>query len=430
MTSKEEQQLCYVWKWLKGHTDPIPAGVVEINDDGEMSFRYGRKYLEREDKEPIYAEELPLVDKTHFSSDLDLKNFSSIRDAAPDAWGRRVINSQLELDVDTVLSEMIYMMHSSSDRIGSIDFQASPQPGEYVPRGNEVATIEALQKAADIISKGQKLPPDLDKALLHGTALGGARPKAMILDGDKKSIAKFSASNDTYDIVKSEYIAMKLAKLCDINVAEVKLVHSAGKDALLVERFDRNRVNNGWLRQSMISGLTVLGLDESFGHYSSYPDLIDKMQVQCSSFTEDAKELYKRVVFNVLVGNTDDHARNHAFFVEGESLSLTPAYDICPQSRTGGEAGHGMNITKVSNKSSIANCLKAATLFHLKDGEAVNIISKQIRVINDNFLHLCDEVDLSYEGRRILWKRAILNDYIFYGSEEFKKLVNFQLLEE
>ncbi|WED21978.1 HipA domain-containing protein [Vibrio sp. JC009] len=420
------EQLCYVWKWLKGSTEPVPAGVISVNDDGEMSFRYGRKYLERKDKEPIYAEELPLVDETFFARDIELNNFSSIRDAAPDAWGRRVIHSKLEMDPNELLSEMTYMMNSSSDRIGSIDFQSSPT--EFVPRGEEQATLEELQSAADIILSGNKLPVELDKALLHGTSLGGARPKAMIIDASTKYIAKFSASNDTYDIVKSEYIAMKLAKLCGINVAEVKLVHSAGKDALLVKRFDRTELEGkGWMRHSMISGLTVLGLDESLAHYCSYPELVEKMQRLCKFFSQDARELYKRVVFNVLVGNTDDHARNHAFFVDGEQLNLTPAYDICPQSRTGGEAGHGMIIVGNSNKSSIENCLKSAPTFHIKRDDAIEIISQQITVINGNFGLLCDEIDLSDAGRRLLWKRAILNDYIFYGNEDFKELVTFSL---
>ena len=419
------EQVCYVWKWLKNSTEPVPAGIININESREMSFRYGRKYLELENKEPIYAEELPLVDDTFFARDINLNNFSSIRDAAPDAWGRRVIHSKLDMDLDEVLNEVTYLMNSSSDRVGSIDFQSSP--ANYVARGEEQATLEELQSAADIISSGKKLPVELDKALLHGTSLGGARPKAMIIDGSSKYIAKFSASNDTYDIVKSEYVAMKLANLCNINVANVKLVQAAGKDVLLVKRFDRTKAEGkGWLRHSMVSGLTVLGLDESQARYCSYPELVEKMQVLCKSFSLDAKELYKRIVFNILVGNTDDHARNHAFFVDGEQLSLTPAYDICPQSRTGGEAGHGMVIVGNSNKSSIENALKAAPTFHVKRGDAIEIIRQQIKIINNHFEELCDEVDLSYAGQRMLWKRAIFNDYIFYGNEEFKKLVNYE----
>ncbi|WP_016957680.1 type II toxin-antitoxin system HipA family toxin [Catenovulum agarivorans] len=417
---------CYVWKWLKGKTEPVVAGIIRIDNNGEMSFRYGNSYLQRNDKEPIYAEELPLIGEQMFAGNIGLINFSSIRDAAPDAWGRRVIHSKLELDPDQFLDEMTYMMNSSSDRIGSIDFQSSPT--QYEARDVEQATLAELQSAADIIAAGQKLPIELDKALLHGTALGGARPKAMIIDNDAKYIAKFSTSTDTYDIVKSEYIAMKLATLCGINAAEVKLVHTTGKDALLVKRFDREKVaGNNWYRQSMISGLTVLQLDESIAHYSSYPEIVEKMQRLCKSFSEDATELYKRVVFNVLIGNTDDHARNHAFFVDGEQLLLTPAYDICPQNRTGGEAGHGMIIHKGSNKSTIKNCLLAAPTFHVSPKDALKIIENQIKTINHKFENLCDEANLSPEGRRILWKRAVLNDYIFYEHDELKELVTYQL---
>ncbi|AXN34612.1 MULTISPECIES: type II toxin-antitoxin system HipA family toxin [Vibrio] len=424
MTSEQ----CFVWKWLNGETEPVVAGALIFSESGEMSFRYGQSYLKRDNKEPIYVEELPLIESEIYARDLDLINFSSIRDAAPDAWGRRVINSKLNLDADEPLTEFTYLMNSASDRIGSIDFQASPI--QYHERGEEEATLEVLQSAADIISSGKKLPAELDKAMLHGTSLGGARPKAMISADNIKYIAKFSASNDTYDIVKSEYVAMKLAALCGINVAKVELVHSAGKDALLVERFDRSPAGDGkWYRHSMISGLTVLGLDESNARYCAYPALVDKMQVQCKNFGDDALELYKRVVFNVLVGNTDDHARNHAFFVNGEKLELTPAYDVCPQSRTGGEASHGMIIVGNSNISSIENCKQAARVFHVDEETSLDIIGHQIKVINDNFESLCDAADLSELGRKMLWKRAILNDSIFYGSEEFLEIVSYELPE-
>lgn len=210
MTSEQ----CYVWKWLKGETEPVVAGALLFAESGGMSFRYGQTYMARENKEPIYVEELPLLDSVMSASDLDLVNFSSIRDAAPDAWGRRVMNSKLNLDPNKPLTEFTYLMNSASDRIGSIDFQASPT--EYIPRGGEETTLEDLQSAAEIISSGKNLPAELDKAMLHGTSLGGARPKAMLSDRTTKYIAKFSASNDTYDIVKSEYVAMKLAALIKI----------------------------------------------------------------------------------------------------------------------------------------------------------------------------------------------------------------------
>ncbi len=417
---------CYVWKWPKNQTEPVVAGIIKIDENNEMSFRYGNSYLQRLDKEPIYNEELPLIANQMFAGKLGLKNFSSIRDAGPDAWGRRVINTKLELNPDQFLDEMTYMMNSSSDRIGSIDFQSSSS--NYQPRDEEQATLAELQNAAEIITSGKKLPVELEKELLHGTALGGARPKAMIVDNDIKYIAKFSTSTDTYDIVKSEYIAMKLAALCGINTAEVKLVHTAGKDALLVKRFDREKAaDNKWYRNAMISGLTVLQLDENIAHYSTYPELVEKMQRLCRSFSKDARELYKRVVFNIMVGNTDDHARNHAFFIDGDRLSLTPAYDICPQNRTGGEAGHGMIIYNGSNKSTIKNCLLAASTFHVSSEEAIEIIKGQIKTINDEFENLCNESALPPEGRRILWQRAILNDYIFYENEELKTLVTYQL---
>jgi serine/threonine-protein kinase HipA len=151
------------------------------------------------------------------------------------------------------------------------------------------------------------------------------------------------------------------------------------------------------------------------------------MQSLCSSFKADSRELYSRVILNVLLGNTDDHARNHAFFVNGDKLEITPAYDICPQNRAGGKASHGMNITVESNLSSIDNCLRAAPIFQVSESEAIDIIKNHVRIINHNFESLCDEANLSYAGRQILWRRAFLNDYIFYEQESFKKLVTYEL---
>ncbi len=115
--------------------------------------------------------------------------------------------------------ELTFLLQSGSDRIGALDFQASAS--EYVPRLAAQASLDELMEAAALIERGVPLPPALDQALNHGTSIGGARPKALIDDGTKKLIAKFSATNDTYSVVKAEFIAMKLASACGLNAAPV-----------------------------------------------------------------------------------------------------------------------------------------------------------------------------------------------------------------
>jgi serine/threonine-protein kinase HipA len=415
MTTSSNQ--CFVWKWLRGQSEPVVAGRLTIDDSGQH-FTYGQSYLKRPDAEPIYSNELPLSAGT-MEPVQGMPIFSCLRDAAPDAWGRRVINSRLMgKDYDAELDEMTYLMHSASDRIGSLDFQESAT--EYVARSTDAATLEELYQASEIVGQGKEVSSDLDRALMHGTSLGGARPKAMITGDEAKYIAKFSASNDTYGIVQSEYVAMKLAKLAGLNTAEVIFEKVLGKDVLLVKRFDREWVDGVWCRRSMVSGLTVLGLDEAWAREASYIDLVNIMKQYCIDFASDSQELFARMVFNVLIGNTDDHARNHAFFVEGDKISLSPAYDICPQNRTGGEASHGMKLFKNLNLSLLSLCMQAAPSFNIKAEKAEKIIKSQIYTIIQEFESVCNEVDVPEVTRKLLFKRVILNDYIFNEVEHLK----------
>ncbi|MBL4560900.1 MAG: HipA domain-containing protein [Labilibaculum sp.] len=407
---------CYVWKWLKSETTPVVAGVLSIDGD-QQSFAYGRKYLEREDAEPIYAAELALSSGTK-SPISGMKNFSCLRDSSPDAWGRRVINARLlsKDERETDLTEIVYLMNSASDRIGSLDFQKSNT--EYIPRETDSATLDDLFRASLVVGEGGIIPPDLDSALFHGSSIGGARPKAMINDGEFKYIAKFSASDDTYDVVKSEFVAMKLAALSGINVADIKMMESCGKDVLLVKRFDRDKVDNGWIRKSIVSGLTVLGLDEAWASEASYENLLEEIRLNSIDFNKDSNELFSRMAFNVLIGNTDDHARNHAFYVRGDKIELTPAYDICPQRRTGGEASHGMKMHGDIRRSQINVCVNAAKNFGISKSAAIEIISNQITIIHGNFELVCDEINVPEVTRRLLMGRTIFNDFIFYDGYE------------
>ncbi|HAQ00227.1 type II toxin-antitoxin system HipA family toxin [Rhodospirillum rubrum] len=407
----------YVWLWLPGHHEPVVAG--RLVRDGDMHvFNYGRSYLERGDARPIYLPELPLV-RGALLPQAPLDMAGALRDAAPDAWGRRVIINRLMglkgVGAHAVeFDELTYLLHSGSDRIGALDFQTSPD--RYRPREAENATLEELLEAAERVDRGEPIPPALDKALFHGSSIGGARPKALIEDGQEKFIAKFSATNDTYAIVKAEYVAMRLAKeAAGLTVAAVRLVKANGKDVLLVKRFDRERTGAGWTRRAMVSALTLLGLSEMQARYASYHDLTDIIRARFTEPRDSLRELYGRMVFNVLSGNTDDHARNHAAFWNGESLALTPAYDLCPQQRTGREANQAMLIGQEDRRSRLETCRLAASAFLLNDVEARALIHAQIDAIGAAWDGICDEADLSKIDRAFLWRRQFLNDYAFEG---------------
>ncbi len=404
----------FVWICLPSETKLVVAGRL-TKDGNSLIFNYGQSYLARKNAMPIYEPELPLKPGTlPLLEGLSMPN--SIRDAAPDAWGRRVIiNKKPGLkgaDANaTELDELTYMLESGSDRIGALDFQHSAT--EYVPRMSVNASLEELLESAERVEKGVPLTPELDQALQHGSSIGGARPKALIEDGNKKFIAKFASGNDLYSVVKAEFIAMRLARLVGLNVAPVSLTQSSGKDVLLIERFDRTYTKNGWERKAMVSALTLLGLDEMIARYASYEILAEIIRHRFKDSSATLRELYSRLVLNILCGNTDDHARNHAAFWDGEMLSLTPAYDICPQGRTGSEASQAMLISGNNRMSRITSCIEAAPHFLLSPSEAAGIADHQRQIIEESWKIVCDEAALSEVDQKLFWKRQFLNPYAF-----------------
>lgn len=408
----------YVWIWLPGETDPVVVGKLTAVGSTYV-FNYGKSYLQRSNALSIYDAELPLRQGLlPLLSGLSIPG--CLRDAAPDAWGRRVIlnkkfgNKASGID-PAALDELSYLIESGSDRIGALDFQLSPT--QYEPRYASGAPIEELIEATECVEKGISLTPELAQALQHGTSIGGARPKVLIESDTQKFIAKFSTSTDLYSVVKAEYVAMRLAGLAGLNVAPVSLERSAGKDVLLVERFDRTATTNGWQRKNLVSALTLLTLDEMMARYASYETLAEIVRARFTSAPGTLRELFSRIVFNILVGNTDDHARNHAAFWDGHLLTLTPAYDICPQARHGQIATQAMLIKGDNRSSRIATCLAAASQFLLSEENAVAIIVKQIECIEQNWPTVCEEASLSEVDRNLLWGNQILNPYAFEELE-------------
>ncbi|MCE9681044.1 type II toxin-antitoxin system HipA family toxin [Halomonas alkalisoli] len=409
-------QRAYVWVWLPGQTTPVAAGLVERDDQDRYRFAYGRRYLARDDAIGLFPRELPLRPGSQEQADGTLP--SCLRDASPDAWGRRVIinrltgmsgNSAAEVD----FNEMVYLLESGSDRIGALDFQLSPT--EYRPREHQDATLAELQEASAYVDAGEPLPPALEQAIQHGSSIGGARPKALLNDRDRKLVAKFSSSTDLYSVVKAEFVAMRLAKLVGLDVAPVEMTRSLGKDVLLVERFDRMRAAGGWSRKIVLSALTLLGLDEMAARYASYEDLAHRIRAEFDAPDQSLRELFGRIAFNVLCGNTDDHARNHAAFWDGETYRLTPAYDICPQSRTGGEASQAMLLHRQERRSQLVHCLAAAEQLGLTQTQAKAIIDHQLATIRGQWDSVCDDAEFSPVDRAFLWGRQFLNPFALEG---------------
>ena len=411
MTTSDPAE-AYVWVWLPGAVAPVVAGLLEEQRTGLITFTYGRSYLGRADAIALYVPELPLR-PGRIEPLPGLSIPSAIRDAGPDSWGQRVIlarhTGHLTRDSDTAdLGPLTYLLESGSNRVGALDFQSSPD--RYVPRGDD-ATLDDLASAAEALDAGEELPPELGEALVRGTSIGGARPKALVGDGERHLVAKFSSATDTYPVVRAEALGMLLAQAAGVRVPHVEVTRSLGRDVLLVERFDRTSVPGE--RRQMVSALTMLGLDEMMGRYATYVDLADIVRARFTEPGATLTELFRRIAVNICIGNTDDHARNHAAFWDGTDLSLTPAYDLCPQPRGGREANQAMAFGAQGQRASrLALLREAAPVYQLSVATAGQIIEEVVAAIRDSYRDCADRAHLSAVEAARLMGRQILNPYV------------------
>lgn len=400
----------YVWVWLPEKTDPIIAGVLcAVGED--LHFAYADSYLNRSDAVSL-SPTLPLSDQW-FTEVQDMRMPSALRDAAPDAWGRRVIMDKVtgarDADVN-VLPESAYLLESGSNRLGAVDFQE--RHDVYAPR-EETAALDELHRAADLFDAGEIVPESLSRALVLGTPVGGARPKALWKDAyGTEYIAKFSSSSDTFPVVGAEAASLFLAGKAGMNVSEVRVARSLGKDVLLVKRFDRGP---GGTRNMTMSALTLLGLGEMTSRYGTYPEIVNAM-IENGGDESTAKEMFCRIAFNIAISNTDDHLRNHAALWDGKKLSLTPAYDLSPMSRTGDTArqaiAYGANGER---ESSFSELIGVASVYGLSKSDALNEVDRVRATITDNWDDAADFARLSASDRNALFGRQFLHPAASYG---------------
>lgn len=316
---------------------------------------------------------------------------------------------------------LTYLLASGPDRIEALDFQESPEA--YTPRLSG-APLEQLIEAADRVQARQELSDELHRALLPVSSVGDARPKALLNDQGRALIAKFSAPSDTCPWVGAEAVAMELAARTGLNVVRTRLTRSMGHDVLLVERFDR--VPDTSQRRMVVSALTLLGLHEMLVRHGSYAELADMIRHRFTAPSDTLRELFTRIEFNVLVGNTDEHPRNHAAIWDPRQLTLTPAYDIAPQPRSGGEAAaQGMAIghaapgsddpTTAPRLSKLSVCLQAADAYQLDPHDAQGLIDRLVTLVREQYGDVCEAVGVAPATRDRLWGREILKPSVFEG---------------
>lgn len=403
----------FVWVWLPGHAEPVPAGRLRARAPGQFWFDYGRRYLER-DTAVSLAPTLPLSLES-FAPTGSMGLPGALRDASPDAWGRRVVQYALGGDrgpnADTGdLDERTYLLNSGSNRFGALDFQMSA--AEYIPREAEPAGLAELLATADTVGVGGDLPFELERALLSGTAMGGARPKAVVRDGGREYIAKFSASTDHFAVVGAEAASMYLADKAGLNVAATRVESVMERTVLLVERFDRPAAGG---RVLAMSGLTLTGLDELQARSGSYAELLDSLR-RAGAPAGTAQELFARIAFNMAISNSDDHLRNHAALWDGRTATLSPAYDLSPMSRSGETASQAIAYDRAGSKrNNFADLLAAARIYDLTAAEGEEVVGRVEDAIRAHWEEAADFGRLTAADRRLLWGRQFLNPGTLYG---------------
>jgi serine/threonine-protein kinase HipA len=336
VTSSASSSECYVYITLPGQVSPVTAGrfvlTKNARNDPLGQFVYRDKYLQDPQAVEIDPVELKLSKRTYETVMLN-GVFGALRDAGPDYWGRRVIEKHAG---KAQLGELDYLLESPDDRAGALGFGLNNVPPAPQRKFNKTIDLEKLQALADALVKDE-IPNDpeaqqVQDLLLLGTSMGGARPKAVVQDDDGLRVAKFNRPDDRWNNTRVEHAMLRLARECRITTAESRIETVAGKDVLLIKRFDREKTAKGYTRTRMVSGLTILRADEApeTRRNWSYVILVEELRRIVEDAKKDAKELFRRVCFNALISNADDHPRNHAIIAKEKSWKLSPAYDLTP----------------------------------------------------------------------------------------------------
>ncbi len=420
MTSERD---CFVYIMLPGKTEYVTAGRFRLEQtvDGNPvgRFVYGRRYLERHDAVEFDPVELRLNNKNYETVRMN-GFFGAIRDSMPDYWGRRVIEKHVG---QTQLEEFSYLMESADDRAGALGFGLNVEPPSPKRKFNRTLNLERLQLEAEAITNDDpslagSATDQVGELLLLGTSMGGARPKTVIEDDNALWLAKFSQMDDRWNQPLVEHAMLKLAKQCSIDVAHSRMTSVAGKDVLLVRRFDREWTAKGYNRHRMISALTLLrdGDNPAERYNWSYLLLADEIRRASIKPESDLRELFTRMCFNAIISNSDDHPRNHAMIATDKGWQLSPAYDLTPTPQVSIEARNlAMTCGSNGRYANKNNLLSEHGRFLLSLEDATVIINNIVDTVRSEWqstMYRCGVTQADCEKT----KNAFLYEGFFYES--------------
>ncbi|SAK79634.1 putative protein related to capsule biosynthesis enzyme-like protein [Caballeronia hypogeia] len=351
----------HIWIYPPGELAPQHCGALDLIGGRRCLFSYAESWLSDRRAFPL-SPDLPLRSGA-FEPEKGLDLHPIFEDAGPDRWGRRVIDTAFRPERKSPID---YLALAGEDRIGALGFSWSAENYE-TPKDQAfyAADLEALVSAAHAIEAHLPIDERLRRLLQPGRSVGGARPKAIIQDEGRYWIAKFPAEGDEVDVSAVEHASLRLAQACGIEVPDSRLVALRGKSVLIVERFDRDRSG---ARRHFASAKTLLVAEGHDIENVAYGDVAEVARRFSPDPRVDSRQLFRRMVFNVLMENTDDHEKNHAFLNDNGKWKLSPAYDLQPQLQ--GIGYQQLIVGAQAHEPSIENALSHAGRFMLTSAEA------------------------------------------------------------
>lgn len=356
----------YVWSDLGG--TPIVVGRMELVDERRAEFVYAQSYLERRDARPLDPRHLPLAaaDTPAAARTLPvalLRNTLQgvIGDAAPDAWGQRVL---LHLHPRSIKTPFDALLRMEGHGAGCLLFSGSATSCKPRASAPALDQLGAALEGTEAVQLGKPIRQAVRELMIAGTSLGGVRPKIAAVDERGGHwIAKFPSPNDPADLPRLEVATMKLARSCGIDACETRFVALGTRSVALVRRFDRlpggrtahyASAHGLWNRSSASEHSA-----QDWASYGGIADLVRQIVV-AARIKDTLRELFRRMIFNVLIGNTDDHGKNHGFLMDKQGRwSLAPAFDLLPS--LGADMRYqSLGIGPAGRERSLANALAGA----------------------------------------------------------------------
>lgn len=378
----------YIGIVLEPSQEVIPAGLLKLARRGSVEsaeFAYGRRYLELPNAIAFNPDYLPLKADSMSIPERRIRDGGALpltfRDALPDSWGRRVLEAQHGRKLDDIDA----LLMTNTDRIGAMVFSESI-PIQTTPAEDNIASLEELSEAIHRLELSQEISAEMRRLLHRGGTLGGARPKSTFIHENQRWIAKFPAQGDDHDVELLEISILKLAEKCGIKVSPAKLEKIPKGHALLLLRFDREGFIGNERRIHYLSASALLDVPyESNG--GSYIELAQVLRRISADPKHDLDQLYRRMVFNLIIDNNDDHVKNHGVLHAGKGkYRLAPAFDLVMQLNNIGY--QELAIKPGYNLSSIKLAKEAAPHFGINENSAEKIIKSIEKIVDDELINI------------------------------------------